>query len=286
MDNTNYGNDTLKTLQKIELSILKEFDTICRENQLDYFLCGGSAIGAIRHNGFIPWDDDIDVGMTREHYNKFLKIAIEEYSDKYTVVNNETNPNFPLMNTRWGLNGTKFQPLDFKSVPGDFGIFLDIFCFDNIPDDDAMMKTQGTKAWFYGKLLVLSGVSSPVLYIYGLKRIIVKAICKVIHYGFKALHLKPRFFYKRAQKYMLQYQDIETKRMAYMFDPERFTSIIDKKQVFPTREMRFESITVKVPKNIEEYLAQRYGDYMELPSEDKRHNHPPYILDFGKYEGV
>ncbi|MDT2758337.1 LicD family protein [Enterococcus xiangfangensis] len=284
MNNDVYDDKTLATLQKIELSILREFDRICEKYQLDYFLCGGSAIGAIRHKGFIPWDDDIDVGMTREHYDKFLLIAAEEYSDKYTIMNNQTNPDFPLMNTRWGLNGTEFKPKDFKNVPGDFGVFLDIFCFDNIPDDDTLMRKQGTRAWFYGKLLVLSGVSSPVLYIYGVKRQLVKAICKIIHYGFKILRLKPRFFYKRAEKYMLQYKNIKTKRMAYMFDPERFTSILNKEEVYPTRKVAFESITVNVPKNVENYLAKRYGDYMTLPDEDKRHNHPPYILDFGEYK--
>ena len=281
MDVQGYDSLTLKKLQKIELNILREFDEICSRNNLEYFLCGGSAIGAIRHKGIIPWDDDIDVGMKRDDYDKFLEIATKQYSDRYTVVNNETNPNFPLMNTRWGLNGTQFIPEDFKGVKGNFGIFLDIFCFDNIPDDDKKMKRQATKAWIYGKFLVLSGVSSPVVYVYGVKRIIVLAVCKIIHYLLKLLHLKPRFFYRHAKKYMLQYKDIDTKRIAYMFDPSRFTSIVEKSEVYPTIKMEFEEFEVQVPGKIEAYLEQRYGDFMAIPPVDKRHNHPPYILDFG-----
>ena len=131
MNQDYYDEKVLKKLQKIELGILKEFDKICEDNNLDYFLVGGSAIGIVRHKGFIPWDDDIDVGMNRKDYDKFLEIAKEKHSDKYTVMNNDTNPKFPLMNTRWGLNGTEYKTADLKDIPGNFGIFLDIFCFDN-----------------------------------------------------------------------------------------------------------------------------------------------------------
>lgn len=277
-----YEKSILKKLQAIEVGILKEFDEICDEYNLEYFLCGGSAIGAIRHKGIIPWDDDIDVGMNRKDYDKFLKIARQNYSSKYTVVNNETNPEFPLMNTRWGLNGTTFKTKDLKDVPGEFGIFLDIFCFDNIPDDEKQMKRQATMAWFWGKLLVLSQVSVPVLYIYGWKKQLVLLSSKIIHGLFKFFKLKPRFFYNNAKKYMLKYQNTKTERMAYMFDPERFTSIVYKKDIYPTKKVVFESIEVRVPNKIEKYLTQRYGDYMTLPDEDKRHNHPPFHLDLGE----
>ena len=141
-----YNKKTLKKLQKVELGILKEFDSICRKNNLQYFFFVFFFIGYVRHGGFIPWDDDIDVGMSRYDYDKFLEIANREYSSKYSVVNNDTNKYFPLMNTRWGLNGTEFRTNDLKDIPGEFGIFLDIFCFDNIPDDDKLMKKQGTRA--------------------------------------------------------------------------------------------------------------------------------------------
>ena len=282
MNQDYYDNKTLKKLQKIELSILKEFDKICEKNNLDYFLVGGCAIGIVRHKGFIPWDDDIDVGMNREDYDKFLKIAEEQYSDKYSVINNDTNPKFPLMNTRWGLKGTEYKTEDLKDIPGDFGIFLDIFCFDNVPDDDKLMKKQGTKAWFYGKMLVLSGVKRPTLYYYGFKAKILHAIFFVAHYVLKIFHLTSRHFYKKANKYGTMYRNEETKRFAYMYDPQRFTSMLDKSDIYPTRRMNFEGVSVKVPKKIEKYLSTRYGDYMKLPPEDKRHTHPPFSLKFNE----
>lgn len=279
-----YDDKTLKKLQKIELGILKEFDKICSENKIDYFLCGGSAIGAVRHGGFIPWDDDIDVGMSRKDYDKFLKIAKKKYSKKYTIVNNDENPRFPLMNTRWGLNGTEYKTEDLKDIPGEFGIFLDIFCFDNIPDDEKLMKRQATFAWFYGKLLVLSGVKKPTLYHYGIKAKILSIIFFIAHYILKILHLTSRHFYKRALSYALQYENVKTKRFAYMFDPQRYTSMLTKNDIYPTRRIKYENIEVNVPKKIESYLERRYGDYMTLPPKEKRHTHPPYSLKFDDKE--
>ena len=283
MQENYYSPKVLKKLQKIELGILKEFDEICRKNDIDYFLVGGSAIGVIRHKGFIPWDDDIDVGMSRKDYDKFLKIAEKDYSDKYSILNNDHNNKFPLMNTRWGLKGTEYKTADMKDIPGEFGIFLDIFCFDNIHDDDKIMRKQHTKAWFYGKLLVLSGVKYPTLYYYGLKAKILRCIFFLAHYVVK-LFGSSRHLYKKALKYALMYKDVDTKRFAYMFDPSRYTSMLSKSDIYPTRRMKFENIEVSVPKHIEKYLEVRYGDYMTLPPEDKRHNHPPESLIFDKKE--
>ena len=74
----NYSADELDMIQKLELKILKEIIRICKKENIEYFLIGGSALGAIRHEGFIPWDDDIDVGMTRENYDNFLRV-VEQY---------------------------------------------------------------------------------------------------------------------------------------------------------------------------------------------------------------
>ena len=275
---------TLRELQLFSLEIMKDIHTFCMEHHILYSLLDGSLIGAARHKGFIPWDDDIDVAMDRKDYDKFLKIAKEKYSDKYTILNNDTNPKFPLMNTRWGLKGTEYKTEDLKNIPGEFGIFLDIFCFDNVPDDNKLMKKQGTKAWFYGKLLVLSGVKRPTLYYYGFKAKILHAIFFIAHYVLKIFHLTSRHFYKKANKYGTMYKDVDTKRFAYMYDPQRFTSMLDKSDIYPTKRMNFEGVSVKVPNKLEKYLSTRYGDYMKLPPEDKRHTHPPYSLKFNDEE--
>ena len=151
-----YDEATLKKLQKTELEILKDFDDLCRENGLSYFGGGGTAIGAVRHHGMIPWDDDIDVGLVRKDYEKFLRIAKQKkYSDKYRVINAETMENYPLMSTRWCKKGTKFKEDALKNIDGDLGIFLDIYCFDNIPDNEILMQIHAWRSWVWGKLLIL-----------------------------------------------------------------------------------------------------------------------------------
>ena len=93
MDNKKYDEQQLRKLQLVELEILKDFITICEKYKLPYFATGGTAIGALRHQGFIPWDDDIDVCMLREDYVKFMKVGPKEMGDKYIFMSTETEKN-------------------------------------------------------------------------------------------------------------------------------------------------------------------------------------------------
>lgn len=164
-----YDAETLQELKKMELELLRDFQELCDRHGLEYFAGGGTAIGAVRHQGFIPWDDDIDVNLYRDDYEKFLKYAKEEYSDKYEIMNAETSALYPLMSTRWMKKGTKFKEECFKDLDLDLGVFLDIYCFDNVPDDDKKMRRQGKRVWFLNKLMILKAVKKPVLYFGGWK---------------------------------------------------------------------------------------------------------------------
>lgn len=275
-----YDPKTLKKLQQTELGILKDFDEFCRDNDIDYFACGGTAIGVVRHNGFIPWDDDIDVGMTRENYNKFLEI-FDRFPEKYKLITYETTKNFPLMNTRLALKGTRFKEDCFRELDLDNGIFLDIFCFDHIFDDDKKMKRQGYSAWLWGKLLILWYIDDPVLYQKGIMSLIVHLGCVVVHRLLRIMLNESDKLYERARRYSTLLSGKRTKRIAYMFDPKPFTSIVYLDDIEPTVDGIFEGCLIKIPRNVKMYLEKRYGnDYMTLPPESKRHNHPPYELEF------
>lgn len=279
-----YEEATLQHLQKLELEMLKEFDLLCRENQIQYFGCGGTAIGAVRHGGFIPWDDDIDIGMTRRDYERFLKVAAHWKPEKYGVLNAETDPRMPLCTTRWVLRGTRFQEECFQDLDCEWGIFLDIFCFDNIPDDNRAMKRQAWAAWFYGKMMILASIDRPVLYFGGWKAKLVYFLCKIAHKLLKLLHLDSAFWYRKAKRVVVKYRHVKTKRVAFYFDPTTpFTSIVYKKHIFPTRDREFSGLKISFPGKVEAYLKRRYGDYMTLPPVEKRHNHSLHRLDFGPY---
>ena len=267
----------------MELEILKDFCNLCEEYNIDYFGVGGTSIGAVRHGGFIPWDDDIDIGLLRKDFDRFIKIAKKKMGDKYEILNAETDCNYPLMSTRLMLKGTEFREECFRKLPCKMGIFLDIYCFDNISNNKIKMRIQGARAWFWGKLMVLCAVDEPVLYFGGWEKKIILLVSKVIHNIFMMLNITPNVFYKRAKKIILKYSKYKTKNVAYFFDPTPYTSIISVSDICPTKKMQYAGLEVRFPSNIEEYLKNRYGNYMELPPKDKRHNHPPYRLDFGIY---
>ena len=279
-----YDPETLKKLQTIETSILYDFDQLCRKHGIKYFGCGGTAIGVVRHGGFIPWDDDIDIAMTGKDYDKFLKVAqLPEYTDKYKLVNAETVPSYPLMTSRWCKRGTKFKEESLSHIKEEMGIFLDIFCFDNIPDNEFMMKIHAWRCWFWGKLLILYWLDTPVLYDSGIIKTIELIGCKAAHQILHFLPVSPSFLYSKAKKVTTEFENKKTKRVNYLHDPKPCMSIMNKSDIFPLTRMKFDNITVSEPRNIHAYLSQRYGEgYMTLPPENKRHNHPPYELDFGE----
>ncbi|MCM1179167.1 MAG: LicD family protein [Clostridium sp.] len=276
-----YDAETLQSLKNIELELLRDFQKLCERHGLEYFAGGGTAIGAVRHQGFIPWDDDIDVNLYRDDYELFLKYAEEEYSDKYEIMNAETSDVYPLMSTRWMKKGTKFKEECFKDLDLDLGVFLDIYCFDNVPDDDKKMRRQGRSVWFLNKLMILKAVKKPVLYFDGWKAKVVYVISWIVHTLLNLFHVSNAFLYKQVKKELTKYNGQRTKRIAYYFDPTPFTSVIDFDDVFPTRKVPFEDGEMRVGCHVEKYLEKRFGDYMKLPPEDKRHNHPPYIFDLG-----
>ena len=276
-----YDPEVLKRVQETELEILKDFIDLCDRHDIDYFGVGGTAIGAVRHQGFIPWDDDIDIGFLRKDYDRFLALAKEELSDKDAVLNAIADQTDPLPTTRLVKKGTVFHEEPLKNCKCNFGIFLDLYSFDNAADDEKAMRKQGKKAWFWGKLLILRHIGKPTLYFGGWKAALVRAACQVAHFFLWLFRISPRWLYEKAMKASRRYENEETKRVAWFFDPMPFTSIIEKEQLLPTKKMPFNGLMMRFPGGVESYLAKRYGDYMQLPPEDKRHNHPPYKLDFG-----
>lgn len=137
-----YQNDKLRIIQQIEYEILKKLDKICSVNNIEYFLIGGTALGAKRHGGFIPWDDDIDVGMTRDNYNKFINLEEKEFGDDIllqTPYNDGPSP-FPYAKLR--RKNTKFVEYCNRNIKMKQGIYIDIFPYDNIPDNEFLRKRQ------------------------------------------------------------------------------------------------------------------------------------------------
>lgn len=135
-----YTKEELTGLQAELYDILGEIDRVCRKNGLRYFLIGGSAIGAFYDKAILPWDDDIDIGMPRDDYNRLLRIAKDEFRSQYFLSWQGTDPRVPFYFAKLKKNGTLFSEKLFAHLPMHQGIYVDIFPFDSLPDNAIVRK--------------------------------------------------------------------------------------------------------------------------------------------------
>lgn len=276
-----YDPAVLRKLQLTELEILKDFDSLCKKYEISYSICGGSAIGALRHGGFIPWDDDLDVFLTREEYERLMEVAEKELSDRYHIYCADRTPNYPALNTQIVKKGTKFRPMCFKNVKCDLGIFLDIFPYDKTEKNPVLRKKQIRSAWIWGKLYILRLIPFPVLPFKGVKGKVVKFACGFIHYLMVVCRISPKWLYRKYREVCLRYADSDSELyvdLQYTF-PERL--LITKNDIYPTATVQFEGVDVSIIRTYHDYLSRQYGDYMQVPPPEKQRNHFPYELDFG-----
>ena len=130
-----YDEDTLKRLKELNLVLLKEFIRICEDNDIEYFLDGGSAIGAVRHQGFIPWDDDMDIILFRDQYDKFMEVMKNYKEDKFELISSTTKRDYVRWYSLFSLKGTKAGVYYDRNTDFTVAIALDIFVLDNIADN-------------------------------------------------------------------------------------------------------------------------------------------------------
>lgn len=278
-----YEDSTLKKLQKTELSILKDFQKIAKENNIEYFAIGGTAIGAVRHGGFIPWDDDIDICISRNDYKKLSKIIEENYSHKYTMLSAKTDDHYPILEGHMQLNGTKFVDESSKDLKCDMGIFLDFFIYDNISDDIKERKKQIHDCKFWGKILILRDMAFPVLPIKGFAGKIIHLITALIHLVLVLFNVSHNKLYKKVTEASTRFNNIKTENVALFRDLYIEESMMKVNDIFPLKTVKFEDTEIKIPNNNHYILTLYYGDYMKVPSKDKRVNHAPIVLDFGNW---
>lgn len=279
-DSRSYEPETLLRLQQEILSILDDFLKICSENELEYFGIAGTAIGAIRHKGFIPWDDDIDIAMPRKDFERFLKLVTRQMGDRYFVLNAKTCSNYPLMTTRLVKKGTVFVEEVMKDIDCPFGIFLDLYVLDNVSDCPFMYQFQSWSAWFISKLMILRCIKKPTLQQKGAKAKVIWWVCNVVNRLMKVWRISPEWLRDRCEAACRHYEKKSTKRMAFLPDTSPYWNVVDKRRCHPQKELEFEGRMMKFPGNIGEMLTNMYGDYMELPSVENRKTHYPYKLSF------
>lgn len=279
-----YEPETLRRLQKVQTEILRDFISLCEKYDLDYFMLGGSGIGTVRHQGFIPWDDDIDVAMPRRHYEVLIDVVEQEMGDKYQILTPLKDERYACNVTHMQKKGTKFVPEASKDLKCDLCIDIDIFPLDHMPEDKKARRKQLRKTWFLSKLLYLCGTPTPILPLEGWKRPLAAAICRLTHYSLKLLKVSPKTIYEKLQKEETRYNHERTRYLCPLEVTMADHAYISKQEMYPLRRMPFEGLEVRMPNQYDTYLKRLFGDYMTLPPQEKRVNHCPYILDFGDEE--
>lgn len=279
-----YRPGELKLIQQLELEMYHDFKSICDRYHLTYFGYAGTAIGAIRHQGFIPWDDDIDLFMPRKDYEKLNRIVAKNWSDKYYILNTKNDRNYPLATTRMCLKGTTFKEESMKDVDSPYGIFLDLYALDNCSDNELAYQLQMWSAWFWGKLLILRSVPEPTLGFGGVKAKLVTAACRATNKMMDIFHISKDWLYRKREACNRKYSKKKTKRIGFFCDPTPNILTFCNDDIYPLRYLKFEDTVMPFPQKVEKFLTQMYGDFMQLPPEDKRKTHCPYYLDFGPYK--
>lgn len=255
---------TLVELQKIEFDILTKFASFCSENDLKYNLDSGTLIGAVRHKGFIPWDDDIDVTMPRPDYERFLHLTGGKLSEDVDVLTYKNMPNYIYPFAKAVNNKT----ILIENEVGDahsIGVFLDIFPIDGLTDDDLKIKKLNRKRNLYVKMLFWSfgQIQKEKLSFKFILKTAVMYSCKII--GF-------RYFTKKldilAQKYGFQ----TSEKVAQIIWGNKIFSM-SKTGYLKNVPLEFEGMLFSVPSNYHEHLTLKYGDYLSIPPPEERKSH-------------
>lgn len=273
-----YSDEQIKKVQQIELMNLKVIEEVCGKLGVQFFAYGGTLIGVVRHQGFIPWDDDLDIAMPRADYIKFIQEAGKYLHSEYYLQTPYTDKKTPYPYTKLRLKHTKYVEYGYHKLSIEQGLYVDIYPIDNLPDDDSAYYKQ-YKA--YQKLVKLYA-RRQCPYVSDSGRSIQLAVKKVAKFlGSFVLKIIPqKYLIKKIDLIATKYNECDTVRKGNLNYPKPVNVFYN---LFPLKDGQFEGHAIKLPGEWDRHLKSRYGDYMTFPPEEERIGHKPYILDFGKY---
>jgi len=272
----------LTDLHQVLLMMLDDLLEICKINDLHFILIGGSAIGALRNHGFIAWDDDIDIAMTRMDFEKLYKIICDTYKQKYSVLHPQSENNFGRILPKLRLKGTEYRTI-LEYDLDESGVFIDIYTIENIPNSKSIRSIHGMISLFMGFILSCRRMEKGIHFFeqfqdnYSFK---VKALLgKLV--SFASLEQWARwtdYWYSRCKDENSEYVSVPSDDFHY------FGEIYKRSEFCQYKKVIFEGRECLVPLNYDSYLKKRYGDYMVVPKE-KDHERNCYLAyDLGKYK--
>ena len=270
---------TIDEIQKKLLEIAIYFDKFCKQNDITYYLMGGSALGAIRHQGFIPWDDDFDVFMTYENYIKFINACATNLNVDTYFLQKENTKEWPLFFSKLRMNGTTFIEEDTKYRKMHKGFYIDIMCLNNVYTIQPLRYLQ----YLCARIITAKTLSERgYLTQSALKKIAMFFLKFIVTSNLKTTLLN----------FIRRLNSSETEYVGHLFGRAKF-----KNTSFPAsylgipRHVSFSGVLLPVPEQVEDYLSLRYGNkFMEMPDEKTKSLYPRHSAfvdlfnDYKKYD--
>lgn len=260
----------MNDLQKCQLEILKEFIKVCDKNNLTYYLVGGTCLGAVRHQGFIPWDDDIDVAMPRKDYDKFITLQ-KDFNDPYFIQTYKSDKNYIYNYAKVRDSSTTFIENYFACHQINHGVWIDVFPLDGISKEikpAENFKKNVKYTWHQVFLMYLPSLK---------RRISLRTFYKDIPLNLVAY----LFFFLNVNHYRNKLVDKKVTKIPYdeavlvgnLFGTNAKKEAMPKEIFEEGTFLTFEGIKVRVPKDYDKYLTLLFHDYMKLPPKEKQIGH-------------
>lgn len=273
-----YKEEELKNLHHCLFEILSEFVRVCNELGLNYFLIGGSAIGAFFWENIIPWDDDIDVGMTRDDYERFLKEAPHIMNNKYFLQWQGSDKHSPFCFAKIRKNNTCFIEGNWQGIKMHHGIYVDIFPLDKVPNNYFLEKVQRKMVVFLNECLM---AKERWLYKYFGKC----EIEKPLKHNFLNC-LMNRLVISLLPKRTIFWMQTKISSFFNRCETEYYNILIFKRDHIKVESIKhlqlvkFGDMELKAPSDLESYLRHHYPNLQKLPPKSERENHAPLELSF------
>lgn len=288
-----FDPEIIRAVQLVQMESLRELDRICKKFDIQYWIAYGTLIGAVRHQGFIPWDDDLDVGMLREDYEKLIRIPKEEWGEKFLLLDAMSDdPRHDVLFCRLYQNNTRVQSArDLKSwtlwedgSTWGTSLALDIFIFDYVPDDDCTChwiyrRCLANRSYYQGYCFRYRNVKLKPKIVHDTpKSVLVTLIRQIYSRIMRRLYKKPWVTVWKQHELLVKKAKKGSRIGTFTTSDPFYYEALD---FFPLVSGTFEDMTVPMPKCWDRCLRDMYGDYMQYPPEAERQHLNFAFIDLG-----